>query len=201
MKRPQQEKQQAHQRIVAKAGEQIRAEGVNSIGTAELMGLAGLTHGGFYAHFENKDALLAEICQVGMAETLATLCRAIESAPEGMEVEVMVGNYLSLFHRDHPALGCVMPAISADIARRPGEVRSAFTQGYEGFLQTLAPLMPGESVEQQRDAMLVLLSGMVGSLMLSRTINDPVLSERLLQVNQEFYSQTFSQRSPQLQNS
>ncbi len=197
MKRSKQEKQETHQRIVRKAAQQIRVEGVNGVGIAELMGQAGLTHGGFYAHFRNKDALLAEICREGMAETLGQLFQAIESAPAGTELSALVNSYLSVSHRDHPATGCVMPTLAADIARRPEEVRTAFTQAYEEFLERIFPFLPGDARENQLDEAIILLTGMVGAVLLARTINDPTLSERILRVNRDFYTQTFSKEHPE----
>ena len=84
MKRSRQETQQTHQRIVQNAAQQIRVQGVNGVGIADLMGQAGLTHGGFYAHFRNKDALLAEICLAGLAETLGKFTQAVDHAPDGV---------------------------------------------------------------------------------------------------------------------
>ena len=197
MKRSRQEKQQTHQRIVQNAAQQIRVEGVNGIGIADLMGQAGLTHGGFYAHFRNKDALLAEICHAGMAETLERLSQAVDHAPAGTELSALVNMYLSVSHRDDPATGCVMPTLAADIARRPEEVRTAFTKEFEEFLQRIVPLLPEDTEENQYDAAMVLLSGMVGALLLARTVNDAALSERILRVNRDFSTQAFSKKSPE----
>ena len=196
MKRSKQEKQQTHQRIVRKAAQQVRLEGVNGVGIAELMGQAGLTHGGFYAHFRNKDALLAEICREGMAETLGQLFQAIESAPAGTELSALVNSYLSVSHRNHPATGCVMPSLAAEIARRPEEVRTAFTEGYQQFLERITPLLPEDARQNQLDEAITLLAGMVGAVLLARTINDPTLSERILHVNRDFYTRIFSEERP-----
>jgi TetR/AcrR family transcriptional regulator, transcriptional repressor for nem operon len=72
----------------------------------------------------------------------------------------------------------------------------AFTKGYEEFLQLLVPLLPEDACENQRDAAMILLSGMVGAVMLARTINDSALSERILRVSRDFYTQTFSHDHP-----
>lgn len=195
MKRSRQEKEQTHQRIVQNAAQQIRAEGVNGIGIADLMGQAGLTHGGFYAHFRNKDALLEEVCHAGMAETLEKLSQAVAHAPAGEELSALVTCYLSISHRNDPSHGCVMPSLAADFARRPEEVRSAFTEEYEEFLQLVASVLPEGTDESRYDAAIALVAGMVGALLLARTINDPVLSERILHTNQDLLIQTFSKRA------
>src|SRR5713226_8997985 len=112
MKRTQLEKQQTHQRIIEKAGQHMRAEGLNTAGIAELMGQAGLTHGGFYAHFRNKDAILAEVCRDGMSETLNRFTQAMANAPVDDRLALLISDYLSVSHRDHPATGCVMPTLA-----------------------------------------------------------------------------------------
>ncbi|EFH85809.1 TetR/AcrR family transcriptional regulator [Ktedonobacter racemifer] len=195
MKRSRQEKQLTHQRIVQNAAQQIRVEGVNGVGIADLMGQAGLTHGGFYAHFRNKDALLAEICQAGIAETVERLSQAVDHAPAGAKLSALVHRYLSISHRDDPSHGCVMPSLAADLARRPEEVRTAFTEGYEELLQLVASVLPEDSDENRYDAAIALFSGMVGTLLLARTVNDPTLSERILRANRDFLIQTFSKTS------
>jgi TetR/AcrR family transcriptional repressor of nem operon len=197
MKRSQQAKQQTHQRIVQNAAQQIRVEGVNGVGIADLMGQAGLTHGGFYAHFRNKDALLAEICHAGLAETLERLSQAVDNASAGAELSALVNTYLSIAHRDNPATGCVMPTLAADVARRPEEVRTAFTEGYEKMLQFVASVLPEDTDEKRYDAAIALLSEMVGALLLSRTVNDPVLSERILRANRDFSLQDLTKTSPE----
>src|SRR5713101_2965031 len=86
MRRSKEEKQRTHRRVVEEAARQFRAKGINQVGIAELMGQVGLTHGGFYAHFSNKDALTAEVCKEGFAQTLADLLSAVQQAPAGSEV-------------------------------------------------------------------------------------------------------------------
>ncbi|GHO86990.1 TetR/AcrR family transcriptional regulator [Dictyobacter formicarum] len=197
MKRSRQETQQTYQRIVQNAAQQIRVQGVNGVGIVDLMGQVGLTHGGFYAHFRSKDALLAEICHAGIAETLEKLTQAVDHAPAGTELSALVNTYLSVAHRDHPATGCVMPTLAADVARRPEEVRTAFTEGYEKLLQFVASVMPEDTDEKRYDAAIALLAEMVGAVLLSRTVNDPALSERILRVNRDFSLQTFTKTSPE----
>lgn len=197
MKRSRQETQQTHQRIVQKAAQQIRVQGVNGVGIADLMGQAGLTHGGFYAHFQNKDALLAEICRAGLAETVEKLAQAVDHAPAGAGLSALVNTYLSVAHRDHPATGCVMPTLAADVARRPEEVRTAFTEGYEKLLQLIASVVPGDTDEKRYDAAIALLAEMVGAVLLARTVNDPALSEHILRVNRDFSLQTLTKASPE----
>lgn len=186
------EKQNTHKHIVEKASRQFRADGLDGVSIAELMGQLGLTHGGFYAHFRNKDALSAEACVEGFVQTQEKLRTVAQQAPAGKELAAIIDFYLSEAHRDNPASGCVMPSLSAEIARDPQEVRTAFTQAFQDFTTGLAPFLPQEVSEKQDDEMLVLLAGMVGTILLARAVNDPALSDCLLAVNRAFYQRTFT---------
>lgn len=186
-------KQQTHKRIVEEAARQFRAEGIQPVGIAELMEQIGLTHGGFYAHFQNKDALTAEACTEGFTQTQNMLLQVAQNAPSGTELAAIIESYLSVTHRDHPASGCVAASLSAEIARGPQEVRAAYTQSLQTLLSQLATFLPEGEAEKQDDAVLALFAGLVGTLLLARTVNDSALSERLLQVNRQFYQQAFGE--------
>jgi TetR/AcrR family transcriptional repressor of nem operon len=192
MRRSKAEKQRTHTRIVQEAVRQFRAEGIQGVGIAELMRQVDLTHGGFYAHFKNKEALVAEVCREGLAETEDYFVQAAQQAAPGAELAAIIDFYLSAYHRDHPALGCVMPTLGGEIARHSAEVRTAFTEGYQRLLQQLVPWLANGAPEEQEDAAMALLSGLVGALLLARAVNDPALSERMLRVNRAFYEQTFA---------
>jgi TetR/AcrR family transcriptional repressor of nem operon len=196
MRRSKQEKQQTHARIVAAAARQFRAEGIKGSGIDDLMGQAGLTHGGFYGHFRNKEAFLAEVCLEGFAQTQQKMHTAVQTASARGPLEAILDGYLSSDHRDDPATGCIMPSLAADIARSSPGVRTAFTQVYREFLDYLVPFLPATADAHPVDDALVLLAGMVGTLLLARALNDARLSERLLLVNRAFYAQTFSNVPP-----
>jgi TetR/AcrR family transcriptional regulator, transcriptional repressor for nem operon len=186
-------KQKTHKRIVEEAARQFRAEGIHPVGIAELMEQIGLTHGGFYAHFRNKDALTAEACSEGLAQTQEMLLQVAQKAPAGSQLIAMIESYLSTTHQNHPEAGCVAAALSAEIARSPQEVRTAYTQALQKLLTQIAAFVPEEEAEERNDQALMLFAGMVGTLMLARAVNDPAMSERLLRVNREFYQQAFAE--------
>lgn len=199
MRRSKQAKQETHARIVEAATRRFRADGIAGTGIAEVMGEAGLTHGGFYAHFENKDALVAEACAEGLARARRRLIRAVRKAPADQRLAAFVRLYLSRYHRDHPATGCALPTLSAEIARSEPEVRAAFTQAYEDYRDELAALLPDRTdgtdkanADEAADAAMVLLAGMAGTMLLARAVDDPALSERMLRVNRAFYARAFA---------
>src|SRR6478752_1014410 len=153
MRRTKQAKSETHERIVAAATRRFRAGGIAGVGVADVMGEAGLTHGGFYAHFASKDALVAEACGVGLAQSRERLIRKIQREPAERQLAAYIDIYLSAEHRDHPEAGCVMPTLSGEVARSSSEVRAAFTQAYEDYRDTLASLLPdaGGNSNESRD--------------------------------------------------
>lgn len=197
MRRSMQAKQQTHAQIVAAAARRFRAEGISGVGIDDLMGEVGLTHGGFYAHFASKDALAAEACVEGLAQSRERLIRAVRKAPANQQVAQFIDLYLSADHRDHPEAGCVLPSLSGEVARSSLGVRAAYTQAYNDYRAELMALLPEtDSRDLSRsDEAMVLLAGLAGTMLLARAVDDPELSERMLDVNRAFYQRMFSDNS------
>ena len=200
MRRTKQAKQQTHARIVAAATRRFRSGGLAGVGVADIMGEAGLTHGGFYAHFASKDALVAEACGTGLAQSRERLIRKIQREPVERRLAAYIDLYLSAEHRDHPEAGCVMPTLSGEVARSSQEVRAAFTQAYNDYRDALASLLleadagDGGSGDEASDEAMVLLAGLAGTMLLARAVDDPALSERMLRVNRDYYKRAFPGR-------
>src|SRR5919108_6298072 len=113
-----QHKAKTHERVLKKAAEQMRRCGVQGTGIASLMGRVGLTHGGFYAHFRDKNALIAEAASPMLEEGVAGVIAAAEAAPEGKKVRAIANTYLSTQHRDS-RLGCPVSGLAGEMARQP----------------------------------------------------------------------------------
>jgi len=217
-------KAQTRARIVAEAAHAFREEGIENVGIPAVMGRAGLTHGGFYAHFPTKDALVAAACTEGFAESAERMLLDIAQAYPEDPLRAIILGYLSRRHRDDPANGCMAPAIAAEIARAPMETRAAFTQALTGYARLLSGYLPssaadaapannasnasatshpgdagdaGDAAEQREDDALVLLSGMAGAIALARAVDDPDLSHRILKAARRFYLQAFDTPAPQ----
>jgi TetR/AcrR family transcriptional repressor of nem operon len=167
------------ERIVEVAGKLFRERGFDGIGVADIMNAAGLTHGGFYGHFESKDALAAEASRAALARSAANWDKVVESTPD-RPLRVLLERYLSGRHRDDPGRGCMFAALAADAARRDGAVRSIFTEGLRRFVDILARVAPGASRGARRRRALSSMSEMVGALILARAVDDPALSEEIL---------------------
>ena len=196
MRRSREQKRQTHAQILHAAAKAFRAGGVEGVGIAELMGEAGLTHGGFYAHFASKDALVGAAAAHGLAESAQEFFdAAAQAAPENPLREIL-RRYISRQHRDGPGEGCVVPTLAGEIVREPPEVRHTFSAALEKYLARLAEHTPGETAEARRDNALVVLSGMVGAVLLSRALDDPALSDRALLVARHFFTDAFASAAP-----
>ena len=194
-------KEETRRRILEAAARAYREEGVAGVGIGELMQSIGLTHGGFYAHFDSKDALVAEACE-SVRSTLAQSYFAWAEEAGGAEgLRRVIRGYTSRQHRDEPGLGCLMPALAADASRAAPEVRASFTRSLRGLVAGVARLLRGargtpapapESGEAIPDEALVLVSGMVGAVLLARAADDPELSDRILLAARRFYTDAFA---------
>ncbi|HRF10295.1 MAG TPA: TetR family transcriptional regulator, partial [Xanthobacteraceae bacterium] len=117
------------ERIVAIAARLFRERGLAAVGVAEVMQEAGMTHGGFYKHFESKDALIDEACRHSFAESGSSLRAAAESTVEGEELRTIVDRYLSRRHRDNPGAGCALAALGGEVGNRESPARKALQAG------------------------------------------------------------------------
>ncbi len=159
------------QRVVDVAANLFRERGLHGVGVADIMASAGLTHGGFYGQFTNKDALAAEAFDAAIAEDRRG------------DVDTILENYLSPGHVRAPGRGCPLAALANDVSREPTDspVRSRFTRGVEGLASILANLTPKASRDRRRQRSLATLSTLVGAVVLARAVNDEALANELLQ--------------------
>jgi TetR/AcrR family transcriptional repressor of nem operon len=166
------------EKILEVAGTLFRQHGYDGIGVAEIMKHAGLTHGGFYGHFASKDDLAAEITARVLGRTDWTQRLAQSANPTFAGV---VRGYLSPRHRDDVGRGCLFAALASDVVRQPRAVRRAFTEGFRDRVEALRNLLPGRSAAARRAKALATIAGLVGAMMLSRAVDDPALSDEILE--------------------
>ncbi|MEO7000549.1 MAG: TetR/AcrR family transcriptional regulator [Ktedonobacterales bacterium] len=191
-------KARTHERIVSEAARAFRVEGLDGVAVGEVMGRVGLTHGGFYAHFPSKDALVAAACARSMDEQGERLTAKARKAPDGDGLRAIIEAYLDARHRDAPGAGCTIPALAAEIARASDEVRDAFTSAFTGYVSRIEPFLPatldGAATEQQDrvDTALVLLAELAGAILLARAVSDPALSDRILAAARTFSLRAFA---------
>ena len=189
-------REQTRTRIVASASHMLRAAGIDGVAIPALMQEVGLTHGGFYAHFPSKDALVAEACAAGLTEVATELVAIGAVAPQGTGLQAMLDWYLRAEHRDDPASGCVLPTLAGEIAREPPEVRHPFTTALISLCDQLAPFVHDDDSQHRENGTLVVLSGMVGAMLLARAVDDVVLSDSILAASRDFYARIFSTPEP-----
>jgi TetR/AcrR family transcriptional repressor of nem operon len=168
-----------HERILDVATRLFRERGIDGIGVAELMKAAGLTHGGFYGHFKSKEDLVAQACARAVLRMRQNWTNVIDQAT-GDPLEALAATYLTPKHRDATGRGCPMAAIGSEIARQGPQVRRAFTDELRPFLDYLSRSVHGNSNSLRRQKALATYAGLVGALIVSRAVDDPVLSNEIL---------------------
>jgi TetR/AcrR family transcriptional repressor of nem operon len=167
------------EKIITTAAKLFREKGFDGIGVADLMKAAGLTHGGFYGHFNSKEDLMAQACERAVDELLqAGEARGKES--KDSPYIAFLKNYLSIGHRDHPGAGCVMAALGAEAARQNPTVRSAFTQSAKRLVSALMEIIPAANKKKARENSLVTLSMLVGAQTIARAMDDEEISQEVL---------------------
>jgi TetR/AcrR family transcriptional regulator, transcriptional repressor for nem operon len=180
MRKSKEETAHTRQRIVEAASAEFRRNGVDGTGLAELMAAAGLTHGGFYKHFESKDQVIAESLALA-AESMVETMKRIMSAPRGNRgVHAGIAEYLSAKHRDNAADGCPFAALGSEMARGSDDVREATTAGFLKMVDAIAGQLDGLSPAAARKEALFMLSAMIGAVTMARMVTDPELSASIL---------------------
>ena len=176
---------QTRDRIVEKAGTLFRAKGFGGVGVADVMKAADLTHGGFYGHFDSKEDLSVEASRQALAAGAARW-RSIVAEAGDKPYPALLEYYVSSRHRDDPARGCALSALGADAARGSAGLRRAFGDGLQAFLDILTDALPGFSKPAKRRKAVAAMATMVGAVTLARAVDDPVLSDEILEaVRQE----------------
>ncbi len=173
-------KEATRRRIIEVTSRQLRKDGLDARGVAELMASAGLTHGGFYSHFPSKDALIEEALREAM-EQFRIWITAVDEADED-KFEAIIRRYLSKTHRDNPENGCVAAALAAEIARHSPVVRKMFTKSTLGHIDMLVSLLPASApMEARRSVATAILSGTIGMIQLARAVDDETFADQILE--------------------
>ena len=178
-------KQETHARIVRKASVRLREKGAHGIGVADLMKEAGLTHGGFYAHFDSREALLIEAFAYAMDRSMEYWRKTTaETSPE-KRLALIVDSYLNASHRDDPGRGCAVPTLGADIVRESPKTRKAFAAKLEQMIDMIAEQMIDLPPKAARKQAAVTLATMMGTLVLSRIAGSGEFSDDILSAGRE----------------
>ena len=147
-------KLETHARIVRKASVRLREKGAHGVGVADLMKEAGLTHGGFYAHFDSRDDLVIEAFTHAMDRSTERWRKLVEQTPREKRFATIVNSYLTSLHRDDPGRGCAIPTLGAEIARESARTRRVFAGRLDQMIDILAdqvPNLPRKAARKRAD--------------------------------------------------
>jgi len=174
-------KEQTRERILRAAARAIRRHGYEGVGVADVMREAGLTHGGFYAHFASRDALLAQAAEQAGLESLENLSRAVDRAKPGEELMALVDAYLADRHVEAPeqGLGCALAAAGSEVPRQSDEVRRAVSRRLKELIGLVERQFPDWGRTAAHEKAMAIVASMVGALLLARAVGDAQLSRKI----------------------
>ena len=180
MKRtPTRSKEATHDRIVEAAARAIRRSGYDGTGVADIMKDAGLTHGGFYAHFASREAMLAEAADRAGNESVEMMGHIAATLPPQQVLPAMMQAYLSKAHVEEIENGCATAALGSEMPRQAPEVRRAATRRIKEMIDLVARQSPDWGHPGAHEHALFTVATMVGTLVLARAVDDPKLSDAL----------------------
>jgi len=183
-------KEVTHERIVETAARAIRRSGYGGTGVADIMKEAGLTHGGFYAHFDSREGMLAEAADRAGADTVAFLTRVAAAATPKKALEAMLSAYLSKGHVEGRESGCAVAALGSEMPRQAPKVRRAATRRIKEMIDLVARQSPDWGQPGAHERALVTVATAVGALVLARAVDDPKLSDALREAALNHLTQT-----------
>ena len=175
MRYSQDHKAQTHQRIIKEASVRFRRDGIGATGLQPLMKALGLTHGGFYSHFKSKDELVEKALQAA-GEQVDVICAELFS--QDRPLEAFINAYLSEWHQTSPHEGCPLPTMSSELGLR-GQPSPTTDAVLDARLEQVANALGNDSADDQS---VVIMSTLVGALLLSRSVENPLLAQRILNV-------------------
>ncbi|MEI9851893.1 MAG: TetR/AcrR family transcriptional regulator [Sphingomonas sp.] len=173
-------KEETRRQVLREAAREIRAKGPGGVGVAGIMARVGLTHGGFYAHFKSKDALVAAAIDTMFDDARARFNRMIGDADPRAGLRAYVDFYLSAAHRDARERGCPLPSLSGDLARLGPDARERFGKGVAAMKARIAAKFAELGAPDPALAAASMVAEMVGAVALARAVADPAQSDAIL---------------------
>jgi TetR/AcrR family transcriptional repressor of nem operon len=168
------------QEILERGHKLINERGLERVTIEALMRVVGLTNGGFYAHFDSKESMVAELLSASFVRARQKLLEGLESLSGSAFAKAVAQRYLSKLHRDNAALGCPAPATLSEIARSAEPTRKALTAAIEVYIASLERQLGSNPPAQRRERAIALLATCMGGLSLSRAVDDPRFSDEIL---------------------
>jgi len=178
-------KEETRAKVVKAAAAAVRAKGPDGVGVAEIMAEAGLTHGGFYAHFPNKEALVAAAIEEAFGQSRRRFARLTEGMSAHEALTTFIDSYVSADHRNNPQRGCPISTLSNDLPRQGPLVRGAFDKGVAGLIGRIEGWLPEQKPSTRRSLAASMMAEMAGAVALARAVSDEALAENLLAASRE----------------
>lgn len=190
MRYPPGHKAETHHKIVKDAARRVRTEGLTGAAVTAVMRDAGLTHGGFYKHFPDKNELLMESLQEAFRQTSTHLAEAAEQADPKTAWKAIVKAYLSPEHCDHPELGCPVAALAPELARAK-QMKPQILEQLDLYKTRLLPFMPGRRKPDRERAYYTIFSTMIGAVAIARILPDRKARAAVLASARDFLLRSF----------
>ncbi len=174
-------KERTRVRLLTEAAIMLREEGPHGLSVVTLMKRQGLTHGGFYAHFESKDDLIARAIDVMFDRN----CERFLLRTRGLDGEEALSSYITYYlspaHVNKPGQGCPVPAIAMDVARLEPLARRRFEQGVTRLATLIAKPFErlGRTPEIAHTEALTLLSELSGAVIMARGVKTSAISRQI----------------------
>jgi len=182
-------KEATHERIVEVAARAIRRSGYAGTGVADIMKEAGLTHGGFYAHFDSRETLLAEAADSAGAEAVSLSADIAAAAAPGQSLQAVMQAYLSQQHLEDVENGCPVAALGSEMHRQAPEVRHAATRHIKAMIDMVARQLPDWETPGAHEQAMFMVTSMVGTMIMARAVDDPRLSAALREAALKHFSE------------
>lgn len=173
-------KAKTRERVLQEAAAAIRLEGPERVGVAGIMARAGLTHGGFYAHFTSKDDLIAQAIGYMFEDRYAVFLARLDAPDPRTALTDFVNGYLSMRHRDAIDRGCPIPVLAGEIPRLPAAAREVFVTAVDRLTGGVADLLEELAIAEPQARASAVLSEMIGALALARVHHDAAKAEAVL---------------------
>lgn len=193
MRYSQSHKQETRKTVVRAAAAAVRAKGPDGVSVAEIMAEAGLTHGGFYAHFPNKAALVAAALAEAFGQSRRRFARMTEGMTPAEALTAFIDSYVSVEHRDNPQRGCPIATLTNDLPRQGPAVRDAFDAGVANLIARIEAWLPlgegqiegeGERAAAARRGLASsMMAEMAGVVALARAVSDAAMAHAMLEAS------------------
>ena len=184
-------KVEIHQKIVKDASRRVRTEGLTGAAVSAVMQDTGLTHGGFYKHFRNKDELLIEALREAFQEIADHLAQAAEHSQPGAGWKAIVKAYLSPEHCDHAEWECPLAALGSELGRADKAMKARILGELAKYRSRMLPFMPGRRTLDKERAFFAIFSTMIGAIELARVLPEPEMRAKVLQSARDFLLSSF----------